>query len=272
MATATEAKSRGREAAENDAFQRLARLGLIARGVLYVAIGVLAVNLARGSSQQADRQGALRAIGRTDAGRWSLIVVALGFAGYALYRLAEATVRPDGKSVAGRVASGARGLLYVAFCVTTIAFVVTGHNENADEQEQDHTAHVMEWPGGRYLVAGVGLFVIGIGIASAVRLLTGRYRKHLKEEEIPRGTLRWLKPFAYAGLAARLVAFSLVGSFLVQAAVTYEPQKARGLDGALRVVARAPYGEQLIVLVAIGLIAFGLWCFVEARYRDVLGS
>lgn len=274
MATATSAraKSKSKEAAESDGMQWLARLGLVARGFLYLVVGFLAFKLAMGSTQQADRHGAFRAIGRTGIGRWSLVLVAIGFFGYALWRFAEATVRPGDKSALSRIGSACRGVLYVAFAVTTLSFVVTRQAENSDEQERDYTARVLEWPGGRFLVAAVGLALIGVGVANAWRALSGKYRKRLKQSEIDPATLRWLKPVAYAGLAARFVVFSLVGAFLVQAAVTYDAEKARGIDGSLRTLAKAPYGEPLIMVVAAGLVAFGLWCFVEARYRRVLGS
>lgn len=271
-ATAGSVRHTGRKAAESDSVQRLARLGLVARGTLYAMVGVLAVRVANGAPDQADRHGALRAIGSTVVGRVLLLAVAAGFAGYALWRIAEATVKPGRKRWPGRIGSGARALVYLGACLTTLQLVVTNRVSNSDAKERDITADVLHWPGGRYLVGAAGLFVAGIGVASAQRAISGRYRKHLKEHEIPRGTLRWLKPVAYAGMAARAVAFALVGAFLVQAAVTYDPTKARGLDDSLRTVARAPYGEQLLLLVAAGLVAFGAWCFVEARYRDVLGS
>lgn len=271
MATATKARTTTRKAAQSDTVQRLARGGLVARGCLYAVVGVLAANLARGSSSQADKNGALRAVGERPFGRWLLVLAAIGFAGYAIWRLAEA-VRPSDDGALKRVGSGFRALLYAAFAWTTLSFVLTHHSENADARERDVTARVLGWPGGRWLVLGIGVAVIAVGLFSTYRAVSGRYRKHLKEHEIPRATLRWLKPVAYAGLVARTAAFSLVGAFLVQAAWTYDASKARGLDDSLRTLARAPYGEQLILLVGIGLVAFGLWCFVEARYRDVLGS
>jgi hypothetical protein len=272
-ATAARAKHQGRKAAESDTVEWLARLGLFARGALYIVVGLLAFGVARGGAEQADKQGALRTIARLPLGRWSLLFVAAGFAGYALWRFAEATVRPGDKGVGGRVFSAIRGLLYTGFCVTTLSFVLTKDSTNSDAKERGYTQRVLDWgTPGRLLVAAVGLGLIATGLWNAWRALSDRYRKHLKEGEIPRRTLRWLKPFAYAGLAARAVAFSLVGAFFIQAAVTYDPDKARGLDDSLRAVARAPWGEAMIVLVAIGLVAFGLWCFVEARYREVLGS
>lgn len=271
-ATAERAKSKGRKAAKSDTMQRLGRLGLVARGVMYVVVGALAANVARGADEQADRQGALRTIGRTPVGRWALLALVVGFAGYAVWRLAEATFRPGDKGVPGRLRCVGHSLLYTGFAITTLSFVVTRQSENSDAREQSYTARIMEWPGGRYVVAAAGLALVGVGVANAWRALSGRYRKHLKEHEIPGKTAAWLAPVAHLGLAARTVAFSLVGAFLVQAAVTYDPKKARGLDGSLRTLAQEPWGRPAIVAVAIGLIAFGAWCFVEARYRDVLGS
>lgn len=274
MATATvaRAKSKGRKAAASDTVQRLGRLGLAARGLLYVVVGVLAANVAFGADEQADKQGALRAIGSTGVGRWSLLVVAAGFVGYALWRLAEATVRPGDKGVGGRLRSAGHAALYTGFAFTTLAFVATKDSSNSDEREQHVTARVLDWPGGRYLVAAVGLTLVGVGVGNAYRAISGRYRKHLKEHEIPESCEWWFPILAYLGLAARAVAFSLVGAFLVQAAVTYDASKARGLDASLRTIAQEPYGRPLIFAVAIGLIAFGAWNFVEARYRDILGS
>ena len=274
MATATveRAKRTGRKAADSDTVQRLGRLGFVARGLLYVVVGILAASVAFGADEQADKQGALRVIGSTAVGRWSLLVVVAGFAGYALWRLAEATVRPGDKGVGGRLRSAGHAVLYTGFAFTTLSFVATGNSENSDSKEQHATARVLDWPAGRYLVGAVGLTLIGIGVGNAYRAISGRYRKHLKEQEIPEHCEWWFPIVAHAGLAARAVAFSLVGAFLVQAAITYDPSKARGLDGSLREIARQPYGRPLIFLVAIGLVAFGAWNFIEARYRRVLGS
>lgn len=271
-ATAQRAKRKTRKAAGSDTVEWLGRLWLIARGVMYVVVGVLAANVARGADEQADKQGALRTIGSTGIGRIALLGVVAGFAGYALWRLLEATVRPGDRGWAGRVRSFGHALLYTGFAITTLAFVATKRSANSDDRERDYTARILSWPGGRYIVAAVGLTLVGIGVANAYRAVSGRYRKHLKEHEVPEHCEWWFPIVAHAGLAARTVAFSLVGAFLVQAAVTFDPKKARGLDGALRTIAQEPWGRPAIVAVAVGLIAFGAWCFVEARYRDVLGS
>jgi hypothetical protein len=271
--TATRAARRaGTKAARSDTVQRLARLGLAGRGLVYLVVAGLAANIARGSHAEADRQGALRTIGSTLPGRLALVVVAAGFAGYAAWRFVEATVRPGDKGVGGRVASFAKGCLYTAFVVTTLAFAVTEKSESGDAKQQDWTARVLGWPAGRVLVAAAGLALVGAGGYNAYRALSGRYRKHLKDEELSRDAEPWVTAVAVTGLLARGLAFALVGVFVGEAALRYDPDKARGLDGALRTLARAPYGRWLLLAVAVGLGAYGLWSFVEARYRRILRS
>lgn len=266
------ARKAGRRAARSDSVRRLARLGLAGRGLLYVTVALLAVGVARGSHAEADRQGALRTIGTHLIGRIALAAVAAGFAGYAVWRLIEATVRPGDKGPGGRVASAAKGLLYAGFAVTTASYVVTRHSGDARDKQRDLTARVLGWPAGRFIVVAAGAALLVAGGVNVWRAVSRRYRKHLKEHELGDNAGRWVDGVAIVGLLARGVAFGLVGAFLVEAAVTYDPEKSQGLDGALRRLAGAPYGRPALLLVAVGLATFGVWSFVEARYRRVLGS
>lgn len=270
-ATAT-ARRTANSAARSDTVQRLARLGLVARGVVYVVVAILAANIARGGQSEADREGALRAIGANGAGRLALVVVAAGFAGYAVWRFLEATVRPGDKGVGGRLAAAAKGLLYVTFVVTTAEYIVTNHADSANRKHQDLAARVLQWPLGRWLVAAFGVGLLAAGCYNVYRALSGRFRKHLKEHELSHNAGAWVSGLAVFGLLARGMAFALVGSFVVGAAVTYDASKAQGLDASLRRLAQASFGGPALLLVATGLAAFGVWCFVEARYRRVLGS
>jgi hypothetical protein len=270
--TKHKARAAGKKAGESDTVRLLARLGLVARGVMYGTVGVLAANVARGSRGSADRPGAMRAIGGNGLGRVALVVAALGFAGYAVWRLVEATVRPGDRGVMGRFASAGKGLLYAGFAVTTASYAITHHGKDGDAKQRDATARAMDLPLGRWLVALAGIALLGAGIWNVYRAASGRYRKRLKDGKLSRLQRRLVAACAGIGLPARGVAFALVGAFLVRAAVTYDAKKAQGLDGALRTLGRAPYGRPLLVLVAVGLMVFGLWSFVEARYREVLES
>jgi len=272
MTTTAAAKRGARKAAGSDSVQRLARLGLVGRGVLYVVVAILAANIARGSKAAADRDGALRVIGSNGLGRVGLIAVAVGFAGYALWRILEATVRPGDKGTMGRLASAAKAVLYVGFTITTTEYVITQHAENANKKHMGLAGRVLGGPLGRWIVAACGVAVLAAGAYNVYRGVSGKFRKHLKEHELNDNATPWVVGLAVAGLVARGVAFALVGFFVVQAAVTYNARKAQGLDASLRQLAQASYGRPLLLVVAAGLTAFGLWCFVEARYREVLSS
>lgn len=272
MTTVTAARRGANKAAGSDSVQRLARLGLVGRGTLYVVVAILAANIARGSRAEADREGALRVIGSNGFGRVALLAVAVGFAGYAFWRLLEATIRPGDKGWGGRASSLAKAGLYTAFTVTTTEYVLTHHAENANRKHMGLAGRVLQWPLGRWIVAAVGVGLLGVGAWNVFRGLSGKFRKHLKEEELSKDARSWVCGVAAFGLVARGVAFALVGFFVVQAAVTYDPKKAQGLDASLRALAGASYGRPLLLVVSAGLVSFGLWCFIEARYRRVLSS
>lgn len=266
------ANKAGKKAADSDSLRWVARLGLVSRGVMYGTVGLLAANVARGSGNDASKEGATRALGSNGFGRAALVVAALGFAGYALWRLVEATLRPGDKGVAGRLGSGGKALLYGGFAVSTLSYAVTKNNEDGDAKNHHLAAKVMDLPLGRWVVGLVGLVLIGTGIWNVYRVVSGRYRKRLKEAKLSHTQKRLVAICAGIGLPARGVAFALVGTFLVRAAVTYDPKEAEGLDGALRRLGEAPFGRSMILLVAFGLVVFGLWSFVEAKYREVLES
>lgn len=272
MTTATAARRGANKAAGSDSVQRLARLGLVGRGTLYVVVAILAANIARGSRAEADREGALRVIGSNGFGRVGLLALAVGFAGYAFWRLLEATIRPGEKGWGGRATSLAKAGLYTMFTITTVEYVITHHAENANRKHMGIAGRILQWPLGRWIVGAIGLALIGAGVWNVFRALSGKFRKHLKEEELGKDARPWVCGVAVFGLIARGVAFALVGFFVVQAALTYDPKKAQGLDASLRTLAGAQYGRPLLLVVAAGLVSFGLWCFVQARYRKVLSS
>jgi len=272
MTTTVAARRGARKAARSDGVALWARLGLVGRGTLYIVVAILAANIARGSRAAADREGALRAVGSNGLGRLALLAVAVGFAGYAFWRLLEATVRPGDKGIGGRLTSAAKACLYTAFTITTAEYVVTRHAENANRKHMGIADRVLGWPLGRWIVAAAGIALLGAGVWNVYRALSGRFLKHLKEHELAKNAKPWVCGVAVVGLVARGMAFALVGFFVVQAAVTYDASKAQGLDASLRSLARASYGRPVLLAVAAGLVAFGLWCFVEARYRRVLSS
>lgn len=264
-------------AADNPVVEGLARAGLAARGLLYTVIGVLALQIASGRKvQHADKQGALATMARQPLGKLMLVAVAVGFAGYALWRFLDAFLDTDGEGsdVSGWLKRGGdlcRGLLYTSFFVTAVRLVAGSSGEDQNK-EADLTARLLRAPLGRVAVALVGVAIMGGGLYNGYRAVSKKYEKRLRTWEMSATTRRWVTAFASLGLIARMVVFLLIGAFLAKAAVRYDPNQAVGVDGALRRLADRAYGPWLLGLVAVGLFMYGLYSFVEARYRRVMQS
>ena len=250
-------------------------MGLVARGVLYALVGVLALKVALlGRGETPDRDTALRAIADEPFGRFLLGAIAFGLAGYALWQLARALLGGnleggDDDGVFKRIGYAARGVFYGALFVST-TMIVMGADEGGDRQKEDKaTAYVLDLPGGPYLVAGAGLGFVAAGLFNFYRGLTRKFREKLKLVKMSKAEDRAYTVIGVVGFVARGVVFSLIGIFLLRAAYQYDPKEAVGIDGALAELAQASYGPFLLGLTAAGLFAFGLYSFVEARYREV---
>ncbi len=267
------AQQGGEALARQPGFGWLARAGLVARGVVYGIIGILAVKLATGSGGRVtNQQGALQTIARQSFGEVLLIAVAAGLGGYAAWRLIRAAIghgRQEADSAFDRVAAIASGLVYGALCVTAVKILSGASAGGGSSAPKKATAGVLGWPGGTVIVGGVGLVLIGVALYQAYE---GLARKFLDKAETARMSRRVKR--AYAGLGvfghlARMVVFALTGYGLLTAAIDYEPQKAIGLDGALNELAENSYGPVLLGIVAAGLIGFALYSIADARYRKI---
>lgn len=126
---------------------------------------------------------------------------------------------------------------------------------------------VLGWPGGRVLVFAAGVAVIAGGCYLAFRGVTRKFEKHLAMGEMSATMKRLCTVLGTVGVAARGVVFALLGALLVKAAVAFDPNEAEGLDGTLRTIASRRYGTVLLLLAAVGLLAFGAYSFVEAKFR-----
>jgi hypothetical protein len=266
-------------AARGSVTEGAARAGLTARGVIYLLVGALALQIAFGEGgQQADRQGALEEISEKPLGSVLLWALGIGVVGMALWRLSEAVfgaAGPDGRKWTKRLASAARFVFYtfVAYSVLTFAAGSGGGSGggggSSDEQSKDVTARALELPAGQWLVGAAGIGVIVAGVWIAVRALMRSYHKHLRLGEMSRRTRRAVDVTGVGGGLARGLVFAAAGVFAVRAAIEYEPDKAKGLDDTLRSFADTPAGPALLACVAAGLVLFGLFSFAMARWRRV---
>jgi Domain of Unknown Function (DUF1206) len=266
------ASTTARRASDSPAARALARAGLTARGVLYILIGWVAILVAFGqaSESQANQQGALQLLARQPYGLVSLWLLGIGFAGYALWRLSEAAfgVTGEGNGAGPRLKSLVRGLIYAGFAYLTFK-IIAGTASNESKKQQDLTATVMHHTGGQVLVGIVGAVIVIAGVALVIEGLRRKFLKHLQTSQMSPRTRRVVEWLGMIGTTARGVVFALVGVLVIDAAVTYKPAKAGGIDKALVTLRDQPFGEVLLILAALGLIIFGIYGLCEARWRKV---
>ena len=236
-----------------------ARLGYAASGVLHLLLGWLALQLTLGHAATADQTGALRALASTGVGKVLLWVLLAGFVLIGVWQVAEAV----GRSGKQRIKPAAKAVVYAALAWTTFS-VLRGSATSSSQQSTGTAANLMAQPAGRLLVGATGLLVLGVGIYHVVKGWRRKFLTDLREHPS-----EWVVRAGRLGYVAKGVALALVGGFFVSAALTHDPSKAKGLDGALRSLLQLPLGRVLLALVAVGLAAFGVYSFARARYARV---
>ncbi|MCX4804122.1 DUF1206 domain-containing protein [Streptomyces sp. NBC_01214] len=251
-----------------------ARCGLLARGVLYALVGMLALRVASGDpgGGEADRQGALEELVGRPFGGVLVWAVGIGLVGMVLWRLSEAVfgaAGPEGNKPVKRLAAAGRTVCYVAVAFSVLSFAMGGGGRSGDQQSRDMTARALDLPAGQWLVGAAGLGIALAGAVIAVQAARRRFRKHLAMGGV---SARWRAAVGFLGVTgglARGALFAAVGGFVVYAAVRFDPAQAKGTDDTLRSFALTPVGPWLLVAVALGLMLFGAFSWAMARWREV---
>jgi hypothetical protein len=263
--------TRARRASSSPLAHGLARAGLTARGVIYILIGWVAILVAIGqSSHEADQRGALQLLDSKPYGAVLLWLLAIGFAAYALWRFSEAVtgVAGEGNGAGPRLKSLGRGVVYAGLAVLTFS-VITGSSKSQAGQEKDLTAKVMAHTGGQVAVGIAGAIIVVVGLALAAEGMRRKFLKQLQTSQMSPRTREVVTRLGMVGITVRGLVFALVGALVIDAAVTHKPAKAGGLDKALLTLRNQPFGEVLLIVVAIGLIVFGVYGLCEAKWRKV---
>jgi len=255
-------------------FHWLVRAGFLARGITYGLIGVLALAIALGDKTMGaapSQQGALELIARATLGRIALIAIAAGLLAYALWKLGQAFMGrglegSGGHDAKDRVANLAGGVAYLGFFAVAIRALM-GSAGNASSESRQAAAGVLGWPGGQFLVGAAGATLIAISLYQAYDAVRGGFAGDSKLGQMSPDQRRMFMLLGRLGLGARSLVFVLVGYFLLDTAMDFNPQTAVSVDGAIARLHQQPMGAWLVGLVAAGLITFAVFSLLEGRYR-----
>ena len=254
----------------------IARAGYAARGIIYLIVGGLAALAALGrGGGTTDSRGALSQVMNAPFGKFLLIAIALGLLGYAAWRLVQALLDPDhhgteAKGIVIRAALAVSAVIHIglAFFAASLAlgWGTSQEGGSGDSSSREWTAWLLSQPAGQWLVAGVGVAIVGAGLAHIVKGWRADFERHFQMTASER---EFITPVSRFGLCARGVAFLIIGGFLFIAAIQHDPSEARGLSGALQALQQQPFGWILLAILALGLFAFGAYSIIESVYRRV---
>lgn len=266
---ATRAADAADDATDSRGFVLAARAGYVAAGLLHVMIGVIALRVATGGSGSADQSGAVAALAGSPGGTVLLWACFLGCAALAVFLFSEiffgATQRSDRDRLKHRVKMGGQAVVYGAIGAVFGTYALGGTSDSSGST-QSLSARLMAHPAGTVLLIAVGLGLVVAGAFFVHRGVTRSFRENLKR--LPPGTagraVMWL---GTAGYAAKGVALAVLGVLVVVATVRSDPEQSSGLDGALKALQEQPFGAWILGAVALGLICYGAFMVVRARYQ-----
>lgn len=269
---ADRASDAAQSAASSSALTGLARVGLIAYGIVNALLAWVAVNIAWSTAEQSgDESGALGTLADDPIGRGLLWVIAVGLIALAVWQFTEGIWgyrNEDGaKKVRHRVTAAVKGGFFLALAISALGFAAGGGSSDS-AQQQEGTSGVLGLPFGQILVVVAGLIVIGVGVGHVIAGVKKKFMKHINKG-MPAAMRSAVRKVGVAGYIAHGIALALVGAILGYAAITFDPEKSTGLDGALRLIVTAPFGRILLTSVAVGFLAYGLFQFARARYEDL---
>ncbi len=253
------------EVQNSTALRTAARVGYAVNGLLHILIGAIALSVAFGGGGEADQGGALGQLADNPLGVAVHWVIVVGLWGLGLFQLLEAAlVRGTDKDAwTDRAKEAGKGVAYLAIGFTAFSYA-TGGGSDSSSQTQSLSAQLLANPGGVVLLVLLALGVIAIGVYFVVKGVTSTF---LRDITRPAGAVgRATETIGKTGYIAKGIAIGVVGILFAVAAFTADPEQATGLDGALKSLASLPFGVVVLSVVALGLIAYGVYCFIRARY------
>ena len=254
---------------KHSALQAFARFGLTAKGVVYLLIAGLALAAALGSGRAGDSQEAMSRLRGVAFGDILLGIIGIGLLAYALWRLYSGIANAEGAKPGKRFMYVGTGLINAGLGLEAVRIGWLNGSANSGNKAPHWTAELMTRPYGVWLVAAAGAMIAGYGVAQVLRALQSRLDKHLRLGDLQDTTRVWVRRFARIGFAARGLVFLVAGAFVIKASLEHDPSEARDLGASLQTVQQQPYGKWLLTGIAVGLILYGFYNLVRARYRVI---
>jgi hypothetical protein len=267
-----------KHAAANPWFERLERFGFVVRGLIYIIIGVLALQLAAGAGGAATNPtSAIALIGRQPQGQLLLALVAAGLAGYSLWGFVRAILDPlgrgsDAKGLLVRAGFLFSGVSYGLLLIPTVLTLLDKPAATATGGATGVPTSLTSGPLGKWLIVGFGLFWVALGASQVAAAYRAHFTRDLKTVTMSAKEVRLATWLGRIGFAARGVVFGLVGVIILQTVFAPGAKQPPGFDGALTALVRAPYGQALLAAVAIGLILFGVYSALCAKWNKIGGG
>lgn len=272
---ARHAASRVSHTAANPWVERLARFGYLIRGVVYATIGVLALQLAMGAGGATTTQsGAIAMLGSQPFGKVLLILIVVGLIGYSLWGFIRAILDPlhrghDSKGIIARIGFAFSGLSYGVLAIPPLQSLTNQGGSRPAGNPADIAIMLFNLPFGKWLVLGLGLFWIAVGLSQLYVACKQDFKKDFQFNKMNASEIKWAIRLGQIGYAARGIVFAVIGTIVFQAALAHNPAQPQGFDAALLKLAQAPNGTLLLGGVALGLIAFGIFSAFSARWIQV---
>lgn len=261
----------GEQARHSDLLKHGARVGLVAYGVVHLLVAWIALRIAWSGGGDASSGGALRTLADQPFGHALLWVTVAGLVALLLWQLGTAiwghSSEDGAKRLRKRLSAAGRVVVYGTLAVSAMKIASgSGGGSSGDSKEEGITASLLTAPAGRVLVASVGIAIVAIGARQIHRGVTDSFTHDLQADAVKGPTGSAVLVVGRCGYIAKGIAVGVVGALFGWAAVAYDPDKAGGLDDALKTVRDQPFGPYLLTFVAVGLGAFGLFCFAWAKY------
>jgi hypothetical protein len=278
--SSTYANNVGRLTSEHPGVVKIGRIGWLAKGIVYIIAGYLALSIASKASgwsndagtgaQEASPTGAIKTVAGSGPGSLLLWLLAIGMLLYAAWRVVSALLpaHTDGESIVHRIGYGVSAIVYISFAISAIALARhSTKQQDGNQKVTDISASIMEHTAGRLLIGAVGVVIIAVGLYRIYKGVTMDVNDELDLGGMSPQRATWTRRLGAIGEVGRGIGIALVGFFLTRSAIDYDANQATGLDGALRRLATESWGVAVVIVVGIGFIAYGVFCATTFNHR-----